>query len=249
MVGRTPLLAALIVFAITAAAEPVTLTAADGVKVFGDYQAASKPGAPLILAFHQAESSSAEYKPLISRLNQAGFSVLAIDQRSGGDEFGGENKTVASLGRSGSYESALQDMESALAWGKSRANGSPVLVWGSSYSAALVFVLAARHPADIHALLAFSPGEYLAKTEAVRTAAKTVTVPVFIDQASDEGEIAASRSIVAAVATPAAGKVNFIGRKNSVHGSATLRSDSNPAGAEENWQAVLAFLSRFKGAR
>lgn len=247
---RTPLLAALLAFAITAGAEPVTLTAADGVKVFGDFQPSSQSRAPLILAFHQADSSSAEYKPLISRLNQAGFSVLAIDQRSGGDEFGGENKTVAALGRSGSYESALQDMEAALAWGKARANGAPVLIWGSSYSAALVFVLAARHPADMQALLAFSPGEYLAKPDAVKTAAKKVGVPVFIDQARDKEEIAASRSIMAAVATPAgSNKVHFMGRKNSVHGSATLRTDSNPAGAEENWQAVLAFLGRFKGAK
>ena len=75
-------------------------------------------------------------------------------------------------------------------------------------------------------------------------------MPVFIDQASDKNEIAAPRSIMAAVATPAGtSKVNFIGRKNSVHGSATLRTDSNPAGAEENWQAVLAFLGRFKAVK
>ena len=251
---RLLMLIALLTLAHTAGAEPVTLTTADGVKVFGEFQVAPATAqqirAPLIIAFHQAEASSAEYKPLMPRLAGAGFSVLAIDQRTGGDEFGGENRTVAALGRSSSYEAALQDMEAALAWGKSKANGAPVLVWGSSYSAALVFLLAAKHPADMQGLLAFSPGEYLGNPAAVGNAAKKVSLPVFIDQASDKDELAASRRIMAALATPAGNsKVNFTGRKNSVHGSATLRADSNPAGAEENWQAVLAFLARFKPAR
>lgn len=235
-------------------AEPVTLTAADGVKVYGEFQSAplapQQTPAPVILAFHQADASNAEYKTLVPRLNRAGFSVLAIDQRSGGNEFGGENKTVAALGRSSSYEAALQDMEAALLWGKAKANGAPLLVWGSSYSAALVFVLAAKHPADMQAVLAFSPGEYLSTPQAVSNAAKKVSLPVFIDQASDKEERAASYRIMQALATPAgASKVNFIGRKTSVHGSATLRTDSNPAGAEENWQAVLAFLGRFNAAK
>ena len=76
------------------------------------------------------------------------------------------------------------------------------------------------------------------------------TLPVFIDQASDKIELAASRRIMAALTTPAASnKVNFTGRKNSVHGSATLRAGRYPAGAEENRQAVLAFLARCKAVK
>ena len=71
------------------------ITPADGVKVYGEFWLATDPQAPLILAFHQAGSSHAEYAPLVPRLNRAGFHVLAIDQRSGGDEFGGKNRTVA----------------------------------------------------------------------------------------------------------------------------------------------------------
>lgn len=229
-------------------AAPVTLTAADGVKVFGDYQAAAgaAPNAPLILAFHQAGSSRAEYAPLVPRLNQAGFHVLTIDQRSGGSEFGGRNQTVAALGRSAAYDAALPDLEAALAWAKAKtgaAGGAPVLVWGSSYSAALVFVLAARHPADVSGLLAFSPGEYLGKPTAVATAARRVQIPVFIDQADDAGEVEEAREILAALP----GKTNTQFKpQHGVHGSATLRKDRNPAGAEENWKAVLAFLERFK---
>ena len=243
------LLPSLLLFARAAAgAEPLTLTAADGVKVYGEFWPAAAPGAPLILAFHQAGSSHAEYTPIAPRLNRAGFSVLAIDQRSGGNEFGGRNKTVAALGRSSTYDAALPDLEAALAWGRERAQGAPLLVWGSSYSAALVFVLAARHPADISGLLAFSPGEYLRSPNAVGEAARALRVPAFVDQSSAKDEIDAARSILA-LATASADKTQFIPARHGVHGSATLRGDRNPAGAEENWTAVLAFLAKFKVAR
>ena len=231
----------------TARAEPVTLTAADNVKVHGEFWPAADPAAPLILAFHQAGSSHAEYVPLAPRLNRAGFSVLAIDQRSGGNEFGGKNKTVAALGRSGSYDAALADLEAALAWGRAHADGAPVIVWGSSYSAALVFLLAAKHPGELQGLLAFSPGEYLGKPGAVRQAAQTLTVPVFIDQAGSAEEIDAARQILDAV--PARDKTQFIAATRSVHGSATLRADRNAAGAEEHWAAVLAFLMKLRAPR
>ena len=227
-----------------ALAEPVTLAAADGVKVFGEWWKADRARAPIILAFHQAGSNNAEYETIAKRLNQAGFSVLAIDQRSGGREFNGTNKTVAALGRSTAYDAALKDLEAALAWGKANAQGARVIVWGSSYSAALVFLLAARHPDDVSGLLAFSPGEYLDRSNAVHSAARKIVVPVFIDQASDKDEIDQSRSILKDVKS--SDKRQFTPQKG-VHGSATLRADRNPKGAEENWDAVLAFLGQFNG--
>lgn len=233
--------------ALPAFAEPVTLTAADGVSVQGEYWPAADPNAPIVLAFHQAGSSHIEYAPLAPRLNAAGFSVLAIDQRSGGDAFGGRNRTVAALGRSASYDAALPDLEAALAWGRAKAPTAPVLVWGSSYSAALVFKLAARHPGDIGGVLAFSPGEYLGQPGTVGAAARSVRMPVFITQASDDDEIAQSRRILDAAAS--SDKTLFVPRTRGVHGSSTLRRDRNAAGAEENWAAVLAFLSKFKTTR
>lgn len=241
---RRALLLAFSLLTTVASAEPVTLTAAGGVKVYGEFWPAADANAPLILAFHQAGSSHAEYAPLAPRLNRAGFSVLAIDQRSGGSEFGGKNRTVAALGRSTSYDAALADLEAALAWGKAKAKGAPVIAWGSSYSAALVFQLAARHPAELAGLLAFSPGEYLGTPNAVRTAAQKLALPVFIDQSSDEDETLQSREILQATAS--SDKTLFIPAQRGVHGSATLRADRNAAGAEENWAAVLVFLAKFK---
>jgi dienelactone hydrolase len=234
-------LLALVGLADVAIAGPIALTTADGVKVFGEIWRAGGTHPPIILAFHQAGSSHAEYAPLAPRLNAAGFTVLAIDQRSGGDNFGGTNQTVAALGRSTSYDAALPDLAAALAWGRAAAGGAPVLVWGSSYSAALVFVLAAQNAGAIAGVLAFSPGEYLSRGDAVRVAAAKVLVPVFITQAGDRDEIAAAKDVFKRVAST--DKTQFIPTKGGVHGSATLRLDKNAAGAEENWQAVLRFLN------
>jgi dienelactone hydrolase len=200
----------------------------------------------VILAFHQAASNHAEYSTIAPRLNAAGFTVLAIDQRSGGDYFGGVNRTVAGLGSSGTYESALPDLAAALQWGKAEARGAPVLLWGSSYSAALVFLIAARNPGWASGILAFSPSEYLPRRRAVRSAAEKVTVPVFVTQGREPGELDLARNILRSVASEE--KTHFVPAKGAAHGSSTLREDINPAGAEENWQAVLKFLAQFRKA-
>lgn len=227
----------------SAAADPLTLTAADGVKVFGEVWRAAGAKPPLIVAFHQAESSAAEYAPLAPRLVQAGFTVLAIDQRSGGGEFGGSNRTAAARGKTASYDEALPDLEAALAWAQGEAKGAPVVVWGSSYSASLVFLLAAAHPAEVSGVVAFSPGEYLRGKRAVRDAAAKVKVPVFIGQSSGADEVAEAAAILKALA--ATDKQQFITKTASTHGSSTLRADRNAAGAEAQWAAVLKFLARF----
>jgi dienelactone hydrolase len=229
-----------------AGAEPVVLRAADGIAVYGQVWRAAGAKPPLIVAFHQAESSSAEYAPIAPRLVDAGFTVLAIDQRSGDGAFGATNRTAAELGRAATYDEALPDLVAALAWAKAEARGAPVVVWGSSYSAALVFVLAAAHPGDVSAIVAFSPGEYLAGKQTVRSAAAKVSVPVWIDQASSAEEIARSAAILKAVKT--SDKRQFSAKVKSTHGSSTLRADANPTGAETHWQALLAFLGRFRGA-
>ena len=227
-----------------AVAEPITLKASDGTVVYGNVWRAADARAPIIVAFHQAGSSNAEYAPIAPRLSQSGFTVLAIDQRSGDGAFGGKNRTAAARGRASSFAEALPDMEAALAWAKLNAQGAPIIVWGSSYSAALVFVLAAKHPADVSGLVAFSPGEYFDDNHKVGKAAKDVRVPVFIDQASDPEEIAQSAEILRAVASQS--KQQFVSKGLSTHGSSTLRADTNAAGAELHWGEVMRFLNQFK---
>jgi dienelactone hydrolase len=221
-----------------AATEPVTLTAADGVKVYGTWYRAAHPKA-LILLFHQAGSGSGEYATIAPKLVAEGYSALAIDQRAGDGMFG-ENRTAKQLGREAGYLDAKPDLEAALAWAKDKK--LPVLLWGSSYSAALVFLVAAEHPGEVAGVLAFSPGEYLGTEGMVKAAAAKVQVPVFVTSAKDPKEIDAARTIESAA--PGAGNIQFVPQKGGVHGSSTLIASRNPAGAEENWDAVRAFLRR-----
>lgn len=225
-------------------AKPVTLTAADGVRVFGRQVMPQGAASAMILLFHQAGSGKDEYAGIQDRLAEAGYASLAIDQRAGGSLYG-TNETVKALGHPGSYLEAKQDLEAALAWARRR--NLPIVLWGSSYSASLVFLVAAEHPGEVAALLAFSPGEYFDGKPAVKPYAAKLTIPIFVTSAQDPGEIAAAKAL--ADAAPSTDKTQFVPTQGGVHGSSTLRPDRNPSGAAAAWTAVLGFLDRSVGKR
>lgn len=217
---------------------PDNFKAADRVPIVGFVYENTHPKA-VILLFHQAGSSKYEYDTIGARLAADGYTAFAIDQRSGGGMYG-DNSTVAVVGGSKSYEDARQDLQGAVQWAKRK--NLPIILWGSSYSAALVFQVAADNPTAIRAVIAFSPGEYLGDPGAVKLAASRLRVPVFVTSAKDPREIAAARAIIDAV--PIKEKEQFVPTIAGVHGSSTLRIDKNSEGAEENWLAVEAFLHK-----
>ena len=223
-----------------AMAAPVTFRAADGVTVHADLERAGGDGRPMIVLFHQAGGNHHEYDPIVPELLRMGFDTLAVDQRAGGRAWGHRNDTAAGVSGRADYLDAYADMEAALAWAAAKGAGRPgAIVWGSSYSAALVFRLAAEHPGDVTKVLAFSPGEYFGEPAYVRGFAARVGVPVFVTSASDAGEVAAGKAIAAKVGSGRA--TQFVPRVGS-HGSSTLRADTNPDGAPAIWAAVAAFL-------
>jgi dienelactone hydrolase len=226
------------------AAEPATIWLAtqDDVEIRGDLYAL--PGekaesSPVVLLFHQAGSNRGEYAEIAPRLNALGFHALAIDQRSGGERWGFKNLTVEKLGNSTSYLAALPDLAAALKWKDEAGYTGKTVVWGSSYSAALVFLLAAEHD-EIDAILSFSPGEYLGeRKDEVRRAARKVSKPVLVLTPADEEDRA--RPIVDVIAGE---DRQLVIPDEAVHGSSMLVPDRNP-GAEQIWPAVGAFLKRF----
>ena len=216
--------------------EPLTLKAHDGVLISALVYEATQPKG-IILLFHQADSSKAEYATIAPKLAAAGYTALAIDQRSGGSLYG-PNETASRLGKPATYEDAKADLVAALDWALPQ--HLPIILWGSSYSAALIFEIAAEHANQVSAILAFSPGEYLKRGGAVARAASRVEVPIYITTSSAADEIQAGRTILSA--SPARAKTQFV-PKVGVHGSSTLIEARNPKGAAENWEHVLAFLS------
>ena len=220
---------------------PITLEAADGATVYGRFYEAPRPKA-LILLFHQAGSSKDEYATIAPRLVAAGYSALAIDQRSGGGMYG-TNETAQAIGHESGYLDARQDMQAALDW--AHAKDLPIVLWGSSYSSSLIFPLAVADPAGIEALLAFSPGEYFDDKTMIEQAAAKVRVPVFIASTKAPDETGNADPIMKALpATP--GNTRYV-PFDGVHGASTLIATKNPKGAAANWEAVLKFLDNSVG--
>lgn len=219
--------------------EPVTLHASDGVTVYGTLTRADRPGRAIALLFHQAGANRHEYDPIVPELTALGFDTLAIDQRAGGTLFGGRNQTVDQRGRNGGYLAALPDLEAALAWAGTRHYPRVVAV-GSSYSASLVLLLAARHPPALTAVASFSPGEYFADKHLVGRAAARVTVPLYIT--TDPAEEARVDAVLAG--THGRHVIRYRPRAG-VHGASTLVAARDPDGHAANLASFLQFMRRF----
>jgi len=154
----TPVLAATLLLS---SAEPAALTATapDGATLHGYDWGAPHADAPLAVLFHQGEGDGrGEYGPLIAWLKQAGYHPIAWDARGGGDRFG-ENRTVAALPpvETADYCTAVEDLDVALTASRRRAGADAAVVFGSSYSAAHAFRLAAERPGAVAAIVAASP--------------------------------------------------------------------------------------------
>ncbi|MEQ8934508.1 MAG: alpha/beta hydrolase [Amphiplicatus sp.] len=152
------LLSAVFCFSAAAYAETITTQAADGVTVYGEAYYADLPtSTPMISLFHQAGSNGrGEYGPLTDWLNGLGYRVIAWDQRSGDGHFGGDNRTAAEASGPDSYCDAYPDVEAGVAYAYEMAQAVPLIIWGSSYSASLVWRAAAEHPHESDGVVAMS---------------------------------------------------------------------------------------------
>jgi alpha-beta hydrolase superfamily lysophospholipase len=215
------------------AAQEIKMKAADGVAVYGVYNKASGMSRGLMLLFHSAGESHEEYDSSAPRFNKIGFDTLAIDQRSGGSK----SHTAQEYNQIASYNDVLPDLEAALEWARTNAPDKRVIVVGSSYSSALVFLLAAKHQSDIAGVMSFSPDEYLRPMGVVKESARQVNVPVFISSARKEAGNA--REILEAVGSR--DKVQFVPKGEGVHGAFALVNMS-----DEYWVAVKRFVGKFQ---
>ena len=220
-------------------AKEVTLTAADGGKVFGTHRSSS--GKVVVLLFHQAGSNRHEYGPTVPVLLKWGFDTLAIDQRSGGKMWGKANQTVKTRGGSTPYLEALPDLQAAHDWAVAQ-KYKTIIVVGSSYSAALVFLLARNNPRTIAGVVSFSPGEYLGKPDVVKSAAAQVAVPIFVTSASTPRERTRVEEVLSKRSGKQSKQVTRFRSDKAPHGASALREDRNPNSAQVNLSALQEFL-------
>lgn len=196
----------------------------DGVTIYGQkYFSNLNAKTPMILLFHQAGSNGrGEYADIIPWLNKSGFRVMVWDQRSGGEHFGSFNRTVNGLpsGTPTSYCDAYPDLQAALDLTVKQGIAEKIIVWGSSYSAALVVQLAAKNSQHIDGVAAFSPasGGPLKHCRA-RQWIEQVKAPVLVMR--PKSEMARESSIKQRALFDKAG-VTFRVIDNGVHGSSML---------------------------
>lgn len=229
------------------AAEPSTVSfeAADGLTVFAEFYPTSEDkSSPLVILYHQAKASGrAEYASIVPRLNQEGFHALAVDQRSGGTYFEGTNRTVEKNGNQEvGYCEAYPDLEAALAWAEAEGYDGPRFVWGSSYSAALVFQLGANHPKEITGVLGFSPASGPPLAECLpEPHLENLSVPALAFRPEKEMEY---ESVQDQAKVFLAAGVPYHEAKGGVHGSSMLDPARSKGDTEAVWTTVLAFLRK-----
>lgn len=170
----------------------ITIEAADGIKVTADVYNTGNPSASWIVLCHQAGFSRGEYRGIAPKLNVLGYNCIAIDQRSGKAVNSVENQTHRRAKEADlptEYPNAIPDIKAALDYVTSELNAEHVILWGSSYSAALTFIMAANNPDQVDAIVAFSPGEYFkVDGKGIAEFSTQVNCPVFISSAKNENE-------------------------------------------------------------
>lgn len=227
--------------------ETLSFSSEGGVTIQADVYA-PKDATALIILYHQAGWSRGEYREIAPKLAALGYRVMAVDARSGNAVNGVSNEAAKSAKARGlprSYLDAYADLNAALRFGEKRFRPKRVIVWGSSYSASLVFRLAAEHPREVSALVAFSPGEYFRKQKGgsyVEGFAKRVTCPVFVTSSrSERGQAKALFDEV-----PGKQKVLFTPQAAGMHGSRALWAKSPDSAAY--WSALTRFLEEYAPA-
>lgn len=217
----------------------VEIPSADGITLKGDFYAAADKDSPFILLCHQAGYSRGEYREIAPKLNALGYHCLAIDQRSGDEVNGVKNEAAAEaeakrLGTA--YPDAYVDIDAALEFVKSEYQPAKLILWGSSYSAALSLIFASQAKAD--AVIAFSPGEYFEyEGKSITQWASEIQIPIFVTSSrSESGDL---KKIFDKI--PALAKKMFTPSSQGKHGSKALYKKE--AASSQYWEAIENFLA------
>jgi dienelactone hydrolase len=161
-----------------AAGRPVTLPAADGVTLAGQfYEAAARP-APGVVLVHMQSRTRADWDEVAQQLEAAGITVLAIDLRGHG----------ASGGSAAPLAAMVPDVRAAVSWLSTRPTVRPdaIGVAGASLGANLALLAAADQPLA-RAVAAISPSlDYRGLRVGPETMKKLAGRPVWLAASSED---------------------------------------------------------------
>ena len=223
--------------------ETITFKANDGITVTADLYFEHGNDAPFIILYHQAGYSRGEYREIAPKLNALGFNCMAVDQRSGDQVnkvINQTHKNAQAANKPTEYLDALADIEAAYLYVKLSVKPKKIILWGSSYSAALMFYMGSEHHSNLSGILSFAPGEYFkVNGKDLKTYAAKITCPVFVTSA--KSEYANWKPIYDNIKSD---KSSFLPESEGKHGSKALWD--NNANHMAYWSAVKKFLQKIK---
>lgn len=230
-----------------ASLKTISFPSSDGLEITADlYLAHEDPKTPLIVLFHQANSSRGEYREIAPSLNRMGFNCMAVDQRSGSKMAGVKNETAARAEKEDkgtSYVDALPDLVTSLTVARKRWGKGKIIAWGSSYSAGLVLHLASDQPRLADAVLSFAPGEYYTRSgkpgDWIAKSTSKIEVPTFITSAKNEHQ--QWKNMFEGISKDL--RTSYLPESAGRHGSRALWKETpDHAGY---WEATSSFLMPF----
>ncbi|NNU15088.1 alpha/beta fold hydrolase [Parvularcula sp. ZS-1/3] len=231
-----------------------TLTAvtSDGVTVHGNiWQRFRNTGEhPTLLLFHQGGSNAdGEYSEIAEWLASEGFDVITWDSRAGGELYGGENLTVKTLpdGVPSGFCDALPDLLAAVDEAERNGFGDRgFILWGSSYTGALVFHAAAERPDVTEGVIAFSPasGGAMRSCLAIERAAEVKAPMLALNPPSEIARPTAAEQREQLEALGA----RYIIPENGIHGSSMLVDERTEADMSALRAEVLEWLKGIGGS-
>lgn len=136
-------------------AERVTFMTQDGVEIVGSWSPA--PGRKFALLLHMMPATKESWDPWVPKLNAAGYSTLALDQRGHGESTMGGTLDYKKFSET-QQQAKRFDVEAAFAFLKGKgATEENAILAGASIGANLAIRFLAEHPGTKTAI-AISPG-------------------------------------------------------------------------------------------
>lgn len=209
----------------------------DGLSITADVYAVDNNPISILLC-HQAGYSRGEYKDTAIKLNNLGYSVMAIDQRSGNSANNIKNETNKAAKAKNlptGFLDARQDIEAAIDYIYAKNNNQPFLLVGSSYSASLSLLIANKND-KIKSVAVFSPGEYFDGIN-IQQQIKTISKPVFVT--ASNSETSALKILVSEVDSKYL--THYKPEEKGIHGSRALWESTS--GTDGYWSAFKTFLN------
>jgi len=229
--------------------EEISFYTEDSIKIYGDLYKLNST-MPLIIMFHQGGSNAkGEYTPIIPRLIEMGYNVLATDQRVGGQWYGGYNRTLAEISNNGygdgyGYCDAYNNLEGALHFAINLGFTDKLILWGSSYSASLAIKLADKNQQAVDGVLAFSPASGRSMTDCLPDEHfSSLSIPLLMLRPPNEME--SENSIKQFELASSHGHKTFV-PEFGVHGSSMLVKERVGNDVEATREVVLNFLNEIK---